>query len=89
MLGVKRIERVLPTGTSLTVVGEVCHYHFHMCKSYNQELAEADNFIFGSTMLIHIILMLQLRIIFISPRLTTFTCAPSFSMKSLVYHVEN
>lgn len=23
MLGVKRIERVLPTGTSLTVVGEV------------------------------------------------------------------
>lgn len=25
MLGVKRIERVLPTGTSLTVVGEVCN----------------------------------------------------------------
>ena len=28
MLGVKRIERVLPTGTSLTVVGEVWNYHF-------------------------------------------------------------
>jgi hypothetical protein len=25
MLGVKRTERVLPTGTSLTVVGEVIH----------------------------------------------------------------
>lgn len=60
MLGVKRIERVLPTGTSLTVVGEVCIF---ICASYNQEVAEADNLMFGSTVLIHSILMLLLQII--------------------------
>lgn len=40
MLGVKRIERLLPTGTPLTIVGEVCLYlecrivYFHIIEKF-------------------------------------------------------